>query len=107
MDFYRTQPTLHRGDIPVDLRLPEQMNRYRATNQPWMYYLKRLFQIHNETVHIWWTNVIGLVTLLIDSIEENTEDSDIWTEKYSCPVYVCFLFYVVFCMCMFWEFLST
>ena len=106
MDFYRIQPTLHRADIPVQMRVQGIKNRYRATNQPWMYYLKRLFPIYNETVNIW-KKLIGFVAILIDSIEDTTEDSNIWTDKHAYPVYVCFLFYVFFCACMFWEFFST
>ena len=32
---------------------PHILSRYRKTNQPWSYYLKSLFWIHNETGNIW------------------------------------------------------
>ena len=84
MDFYRQQPTLNRGDIPVELRGPAIVNRYRALNQPWIYYLKSLFHIHNETVNVW-THLVGFVAIWV-TLEESTKDFNLWTDKHSWPL---------------------
>ena len=42
-----------REEVPSVMREPGILTGYRPINQPWSYYIKSLFWIHNETGNIW------------------------------------------------------
>ena len=73
-------------DTPVELWEPAIINGYRSTNQPWSYYLKSLFQMHNETINVW-THLIGFVAIWI-SLGEYTKEYNFWTDKHSWPILI-------------------
>ena len=45
--------SLTRSEVAKVMWEPGILSGYRATNQPWTFYLRSLFWIHNETANIW------------------------------------------------------
>lgn len=50
--------TVEAEKVPAELRIPYVNSGYRLPYQPWIYYVKSLFHLHNETVNVW-THLIG------------------------------------------------
>ena len=57
------QQTLLASEVPNVMRNYGVTSGYRLLNQPWLYYIRSLFQLHNETFNIW-THLIGAVIVL-------------------------------------------
>lgn len=63
---YRTK-TLKSEEVPHEMRVPHVHTGYRMPYQPWGYYLKSLFHLHNETVNVW-THLIGCVMIMSQTL---------------------------------------
>ena len=44
---------LKREEVPILFWEPGILTGYRAINKPWIYYLRSLFKLHNETFNVW------------------------------------------------------
>ncbi|XP_052076623.1 membrane progestin receptor alpha-like [Mytilus californianus] len=51
--FWNLANTLRASKIPAIMQEPGIIIGYRQINQPWSYYARSMFQIHNETLNIW------------------------------------------------------
>ena len=60
-----TFTTITAARVPKEMRNPCIYRGYRLIDQPWSYYVKSLFHLHNETVNIW-THLVGLLVLMYE-----------------------------------------
>ena len=61
MSLSTTKNTVTADKIPLVYREPGIIYGYRLQHQPIKFYVKSMFQIHNETVNIW-THMIAMYT---------------------------------------------
>lgn len=54
-------------EMPPLMRIPFILNGYRILHQPWSFYIKSSFSLHNETLNFW-THFIGGIVVLIEAI---------------------------------------
>lgn len=55
--------TLCVENVPLDLREVGIISGYRLEHQPWSYYIKSIFKLHNETFNVW-THFLGALAVL-------------------------------------------
>lgn len=58
--------TLANDKVPLEIRVPYVYSGYRLPYQPWTYYIKSLFHLHNETINVW-THLIGCLLVLFQT----------------------------------------
>ena len=63
MSLFTTKNTVTGDKIPLVYREPGIIYGYRLQHQPIKFYVKSMFQIHNETVNIW-THMIAIVIII-------------------------------------------
>ena len=63
-EFAETSSNLKRDEVPTLFWEPGIITGYRAVNQPWSYYFKSLFRLHNETGNVW-THLFAPVVYLV------------------------------------------
>ena len=56
---------LPREQVPSVMWEPGILHGYRSSNQPWSYYFKSLFWIHNETINVWSHLVAPYIILVL------------------------------------------
>lgn len=56
-------PTTTKTNIPRVFHEPHVETGFRQTEQPWLYYVLSIFQVHNECMNVW-THLIALVAVL-------------------------------------------
>ena len=61
------QETLSSDQVPYIFREPSILKGYRLPNQSLMYYIKSLFQNHNETFNVW-SHLIGCMIIIYKMI---------------------------------------
>ena len=71
-----TPHSLPREMVPKVMWEPCILTGYRPAHQPWIYYIKSLFWIHNETVNIW-THLLSPIfsLLLVNRLKEDVDFS--------------------------------
>ena len=74
------------SQVPSYLRDPGIIFGYRKTDQPWSYYIKSIFQLHNETLNIW-THVVAVLIFTV-VLYNGTGQYNFYSEKQSWPVLV-------------------
>jgi len=55
---------LRADQVPREMRVPHVTSGYRPLYQPWIFYARSLFRLHNETFNVW-THLVGLVLLAV------------------------------------------
>ncbi|KAK3593966.1 hypothetical protein CHS0354_040703 [Potamilus streckersoni] len=78
------QPTLSASNVSMVLHEPSILAGYRLPNQRWLYYVKSLFQLHNETLNVW-THLIGAL-LIVHRLHIYSGEYDYLTDPHSWPV---------------------
>ncbi|KAL3873644.1 hypothetical protein ACJMK2_036739 [Sinanodonta woodiana] len=78
------QPTLPANHVSMVLHEPSILAGYRLPNQRWLYYVKSLFQLHNETLNVW-THLIGAL-LIVHRLHIYSEVYDYFKDPHSWPV---------------------
>ena len=72
---------LPREQVPSIMWEPGILHGYRSSNQPWNYYFKSLFWIHNETINVWSHLVAPYIVLALVYIL--SKDINFFTDKSS------------------------
>ena len=70
-------------EIPIALVSQHIETGYRQPYQPWSYYFRSLFRLHNETFNIW-THLIPAIYMLYD-VRAASQSVDFYGDHYSWP----------------------
>lgn len=84
---WRFQFTVSSSEVPARFIKPGILNGYRLINQNISYYLKSIFNVHNETGNIW-THLIGFVYVAY-VLAQYGMIFEFWNGRLSCPI-LCF-----------------
>ena len=84
--IWKQDNVLTASQVPSYLRDPGIIVGYRKTDQSWSYYIKSIFQIHNETLNIWTHIVAALIHVVL--LYNGTGLYNFYSEKQSWPVLV-------------------
>ncbi|XP_052092879.1 membrane progestin receptor gamma-like [Mytilus californianus] len=82
----QSQSTVSYSEVPARFYEPGILHGYRLTNHNISYYLKSIFNVHNETGNIW-THLIGFVLVAYVLAQYGTI-FEFWKERHSCPILI-------------------